>query len=210
MFEEKKKKLIIVCIPDTKVYAYQLLQLIGEKDDTETEIVGCKDGSVQAAIWEEKYYLHNEHTLSSDEKVVFIGNMKIVKSILPNIEEKYNKYGMKYGWLGNRSVIYVDKRFLTEDDYLSFYQYSVENGKRFEKLKEGELVVEKKSVGIDWIYKGEPVVEKLTFKDKFLSVSGKIQTGITSPAMKKKVREQQYNMATYHFYLYGLSHFLED
>ena len=59
MFEEKKK-LIIVCTPETKVYAYQLLQLIGEKDDTETEIVGCKDGSVQAAIWEEKYYLSNE------------------------------------------------------------------------------------------------------------------------------------------------------
>ena len=193
MFEEKKKKLIIVCIPDTKVYAYQLLQLIGKKDDTETQIIGCKDGSVEAAVWEEKYYLHNEHTLSSDEKVVFIGNMKIVKSILPNIEEKYNKYGMKYGWLGNRSVIYVDKRFLTHGDYLSFYHYCILIGKKFEKLKEGE-----------------PVVEKPTFKDKFLSVSGKIQNTIASPAMKKKVREQQYNMATYHFYLYGLSRFLED
>ena len=148
MFEEKKK-LIIVCTPETKVYAYQLLQLIGEKDDTETEIVGCKDGSVQAAIWEEKYYLSNECQLSSDEKVVFIGDMKVVKSILPNIEVKYNQYAMKYGWLGNRSVIYVDKQDLTHGDYLSFYHYCILIGKKFEKLKEGEPVVEKPTLRIN-------------------------------------------------------------
>ena len=192
MFAEKKK-LIIVCIPKTKVYAYQLLQLIGKKDDTKAGVVGCKDGSVEATVWEEKNYLANECQLSSDTKVVFIGDMKVVKSILPNIEEKYSQYGMHYGWMGNRSVIYVDKQVLSQEDYLRFYQYSIDNDRNFEKLKEKEQVVEKGS-----------------FKDKFLSVSEKVQTTVTSPAMNKKIREQQYNMATYQFYLQGLSLFLEE
>ena len=192
MFEEKKK-LIIVCSPKTKVYAYQLLQLIGKKDDTENRVVGCKDGSVEATVWEEKNYLANECQLSSDTKVVFIGDIKVVKSIIPNIEEKYKRYGMKYGWMGNRAVIYLDKQNLTEDQYFRFYKYARAKGKIFEKIREEA-----------------EFVEKSTFKDKLLSVSEKVQTTITSPAMNKKIREQQYSMATHHFYLEGLSHFLEE
>lgn len=47
---KRRKKLIIVCTPKTKVYAYQLLQLIGKKDDTGNGVVRCKDGSVEVTV----------------------------------------------------------------------------------------------------------------------------------------------------------------
>ena len=54
------KKLIIVCDNKTEKYGNYLLQLISSKDDTENDVVGIEDGTVEAVVWSEKNYRDNK------------------------------------------------------------------------------------------------------------------------------------------------------
>ena len=59
MFGQNVNKLIIVCDESTQEYANYLRQLVSSKDDEENEVVGTKDGSVDAVVWLEKDYVAN-------------------------------------------------------------------------------------------------------------------------------------------------------
>ena len=65
MIGNNMKKLIIVCDDKTEKYANILRQLISSKDDTEDEVLGVEDGTVDVVVWREKHYLDNMATISS-------------------------------------------------------------------------------------------------------------------------------------------------
>ena len=94
--EQKKAQLIIVCTEKTRKYANYLVQLIGAKDDTNDATTGIKDGSVEAVVWGEKDYKANLATLKSSANIVFIGNDKMIKDEIANMNEVYDAYGMKF------------------------------------------------------------------------------------------------------------------
>lgn len=100
MIGKATKKLIIVCDEKTEPYANYLRQLISTNDDKDGEVVGIEDGTVEAAVWLEKEYLANKAQISSNEHILFIGDNKTSKSESSSMIVKYDKYGMKYGWLG--------------------------------------------------------------------------------------------------------------
>ena len=119
---EERKEIIIVYTRETKVYAYQLLQLIAKNND------------IKAAIREEKNYLANECQLSLDAKVIFVGKMKTVENILPNIDIKYISYGVRYGWMGNKAVIYLGNHRFVRVEYFDFLNYCSTFGMNMENL----------------------------------------------------------------------------
>ena len=73
--------LIIVYQKDTKKHAEYLRDLIGLRDDTADSVVGLKDGSVKAVIFEDKEFYKNEKNNTSEQKVVYIGNCKGSESL---------------------------------------------------------------------------------------------------------------------------------
>ena len=59
MIGNNKNRLIIVCDDRTEKYANYLRQLISTNDDSEGEVVGIADGSVEVAVWTDKEYINN-------------------------------------------------------------------------------------------------------------------------------------------------------
>ena len=69
------KKLIIVSGEKERIYAELLSSLIALKDDDVDNniIIGIRDGSVEAVVWDEKVYNDNRSQLGSNTKILFLG-----------------------------------------------------------------------------------------------------------------------------------------
>ena len=209
MFNTKLQKLIIVCDDKTKDYANYLMQLISLKDDTEDQLVGIKDGSVEAAIWTEKQYIDNQHSISSNAPILFIGDSKTAKSQRMNIVEKYNKFGMTFGWLGNRAVMYVKDAIRDRDTYVNFIEYYKEKSNN-DKLTTLVKQRESKAVnaGLPFVlFIGEMLLFELS--DSIIDKTSKLNFAKTNKA-KKTIMSQQYSCLTLMMYLEGLQKFLEE
>lgn len=129
------KKLIIVCEERLKQYGDFLSQLISLSDDKENNIIGVKDGSVAAQVWTEKEYNANSPQISSEQYILFIGNTKMIKDKRTHMIKKFDKYGMKYGWLGKQAVLVVDN-VVDIDKYDEFIEYAKSNKSDVKKLIE--------------------------------------------------------------------------
>lgn len=232
------KKLIIVCDDKTKEYANYLRQLISLVDDTEDKIRGVEDGSVEAAVWTDKEYLANSAKISSSEHVLFLGDSKVSKSEISSMIVKFDKFGMKYGWLGKRGMLSVDNKMLSEEDYDQFLAYCKEYESEFEKvtIKQAEFpdVESVLSRGAednnnneethdgqtesDSKKKAKQIAEAVVdasanvlapaFSFTGKSVAGLIN-GVSSISAHRKIKDQQYRAATFILYLEGLAEFME-
>lgn len=185
-----KRNLIIVCDETTDVAASYLMQLISLKDDKDDVVVGCPDGTVKAEKWNEKDFLNNQAKITSEQYFIFIGENKASKSVIPNIELKYNQYTIKYGWLGTRGCIYLpEKGEISQEDYKSFIEVAkAESAKKYKGLVED---IAKVAPVIPFV--GQLVGMKYCF-DKIKE--------------RKQISEQLYKYAVLHFYLNDLSKFL--
>lgn len=183
----EQTSLIIVCNDKMMEYANFLVQLIGLKDDGE-EVVGIEDGSVSAAIWTEKQYKDNLAQITSDTHILFIGNSKLVKLQAANVKMMYSQYGMHYGWLGKRAVMFVDDKMLGKEQYDKFFEYAKEYEQNF---NEKALITWEKVVPF---------------------IGGVIAIGASVASLifkKEKMQNQQYSCLTRVLYIEGLKRFLE-
>lgn len=198
MFKNEKKKLLIVCDAKTKVYANQLSQLISANDDNEDEVIGSKDGTVVASVWEERHFLANEANISSEQNILFIGSSKPAKLVIPNVIEKFNQHGIHYGWLGNQAVIHVEDNLLTKEQYDSFIDFCKQNHREIEeKIKLKQIHSTPNTV------KGLAILLPYVYPIAIFGI-------ISSMKAKKEIMKQQYHTAVYHFYMNALTPFLED
>lgn len=190
--------LIIVCDDKEISYANYLIQLIGQKDDKNGEIVGVKDDTVSAAIFTTKYYKDNLPEISSNTHILFIGHSDVAKEQMQSITDSYCKLGMHYGWLGKRAVLYVDNSSLDwiklKDDkkhYMEFLAYSKTYGNTYPDA----LVGFAKKINTGFLNKtlvvGAP---------KMVIERGKTQ---------KEIKMQQYRTLEKVFYHDGLRLFME-
>lgn len=230
MFENTNvKKLIIVSDEKTKPYANYLMALISANDDKEDEVVGIKDGSVEAVVWSEKDFADNEPTLSSKAYILFIGDNKLSKSQRGGMGIKFEQFGMHYGWLGKRAVMFVDRTITNCIEYDDFYQSALPYQESMTKVIErktrtivaaGEVMeVDEKQAkllqpgkaekaGIAALAAGlvSPVVGMAAVA---IGTPIAIAKGMATVKEKKEVLQQQYSCLTMRMYLEGLSEFLE-
>ena len=205
-----KKKLVIVYEEKCKSYANHLMQLIGANDDQGEEVVGVKDGTVKAVMWDEKKYKDNEMTITSDEKVVFIGRSKSTKIINENAVKKYTGYGIEYGWLGNRAVITVDKNKITKLDYHEFISEAQLVANRFadnpDSKENDDSIADSTVAGIFGNNSFAPVLFPIyggvKLKQAVLNAKKELE-------FQNESRKQRYNYAVLKFYYDHLSEFVE-
>jgi len=230
MFEKPMKKLIIVTDEKNKPYANYLMALVSAKDDKEGEVVGIADGTVEAVVWSEKAFADNEPTLSSNAHILFIGDTKLSKSQRGGLAIKFDDFGLKYGWLGKRAVMYVERTITNVMEYNRFYEFALNHQQNFSKA------IERKT--IDTIVAGEQVevdekdYEKLHAGEKvgrvapivaLAAVVNPVAMAVAAPVVavkeaskgvaglkeRKVVLQQQQSCLTMLFYLEGLNEFLE-
>lgn len=219
MIGNNMKKLIIVCDDKTEKYANLLRQLISLKDDTEDEVLGIKDGTVDVVVWKEKHYSDNMATISSKEHILFLGNGKVSKNEFnSSMKMYYDQFGMTYGWLGNRGVIRVTTGIEDEEEYNKFAELYSSYDLNFEKIdfkNFSETVadtVDKKTNGL---------FSKNKFSKAALAAGGlaagvaaggivSVSEAVVSVNRQKKMKQQQYQTLIVAFYREGLAKFLEE
>ena len=121
MFNTNTAKTLIVVFKD-EMLANQIKKLVETKDDNDAEaVVGTRDNSVKIVAWSEKTWLANKKAGNIDSKILFLGNIKGVDKLIPVIDIKFNKYGVKYGWAGKQAVVFADEKELTDEEiYTAF------------------------------------------------------------------------------------------
>ena len=114
-------KTLIVVYKD-EMLANQMKKLIETKDDTDGGLTGTRDSSINVVTWTEKIWLANKKAGKITSKVLFLGGIKGVDSLIPVVDVKFEKHGVRYGWAGNQAVIYADPgEIKTIDSYYAFY-----------------------------------------------------------------------------------------
>lgn len=215
MIGKSMKKLIIVCDDKTEKYANLLRQLISSNDDIEGEINGIEDGTVDVAVWKEKDYIDNQATISSKERILFLGENKVSKNeFSSSMKIYYDQFGMTYGWLGNRCVMRVTRSIEDEIEYSEFAELFTGFGLNFEKVDfektltdEVEKTVEKKAKGL---FSKNSFLSNIT--SKVTSVADAVGIGNTIVSMNRqaKINQQQNHTLVTAFYRDGLAKFLEN
>ena len=167
-------------------YAHLMAQLISAY--TEYEIVE----------WEDKDWLANKASSSSSEKIIFLGatgsNYKI------GTKWSYDKFCMRYGWLGNKCVFEVK----------SIPAKEVKDFKEFYEKRAAHFEVKASQKRVD----GKPF---LVAAVPFLLLPFGIPIGIVTYAVAKavgntaKYTEHQYQLLVNEFVLEGgLKKFMEE
>lgn len=121
MFDIKQRHTLIVVYKDELPLNY-LRKLVETNDDAEDgQIVGTEDDTVDIVAWDEKVWLDNKKAGNIKNKVLLLGKIKGYESVLSVMDEKYNEYGIRYGWAGNQAVLLADPKALQKDaDYKVF------------------------------------------------------------------------------------------
>ncbi len=120
MFDTKKT--LIVVYKD-ELLVNQLKKLVETCDDTEQNIVGTRDNSINIVSWTEKVWLDNKKAGNIQGKVLFLGDVRGTNKLIPVIDVKFDDCGVKYGWAGNQAIVYADTKVLKErKDYDAFLE----------------------------------------------------------------------------------------
>lgn len=121
MFNEPKN--LIVVYKDEMLLNF-VRKLVETNDDSENgEVIGTKDGSVKIVAWDEKTWLVQKKKGVIDDKILFLGNIKGTDNLAPMIDNKFNKWSVKYGWSGKQALIEVDEYAIKKEDYDEFLKY---------------------------------------------------------------------------------------
>lgn len=118
MFETKKT--LIVVYKD-EMLVNQLKKMVETHDDTESDVVGTRDDSINIVSWTEKVWLANKKAGNIQGKILFLGEIKGTDKLIPVIDVKYDEYGVRFGWAGNQAIVYADPKALKyRGDYDAF------------------------------------------------------------------------------------------
>ena len=220
MIGNNKNRLIVVCDDRTEKYANYLRQLISTNDDKEGEVVGIADGSVEVAVWTDKEYINNKSQISSCEHILFMGNSKVCKKESSSMIIKYDNYGMKYGWLGKRAMLTVDREAMSDQLYDSFATYCYAYQERYEniliiKKDVREMISENEAKKLeidDNVVDNNEGVNAIAnvAKKGFGTVTGLFNDGIVKIQSEQEKKDQQYRAVTSVFYLEALADFIEE
>lgn len=114
----RAKKAIIVYDPKDTDYAHLLHNLIQQYS------------GYDVAEYTEKMFIDNAKTLSSKNKIIFLGKTKSSKERWLDINRYiYYKSGMRYGWSGNHAFIYAKPLKLSEVE--AFKEEYSQKGKEY-------------------------------------------------------------------------------
>lgn len=115
MYFSEPKTLIVIY--KNEMLVNQLKKLIYTNDDIdEDNIVGVKDGSVRIVAWTEEVWKAQKKAGNISNKVLFLGDFKDTKALVPIMDTKFDQYGIKYGWAGNQALIVSDPNVFSNSE----------------------------------------------------------------------------------------------
>jgi hypothetical protein len=120
MFESEQKNVMIIFDDGREAeYAHRLFQLISQLPGFE----------LPQPIKESEYKSSFATIDNAPGNVIFFGNGKEAETQGKAVDWRYRKFGMKYGWLGNRCVVTADPDMVAlseQSEFADYYNYRVE------------------------------------------------------------------------------------
>ena len=188
--EEGKRNLAIVTKDEL---LYQQIKKLAETDDDESEevVVGTKDGTVRIVRWEEQKWLYRSKTETVDTKVIVICDCKGTENGVKVMDVRFDRYGVRYGWIGNVAYIHADLRKIRgKGVYDAFLE-------ELNAMHAPEVIKEDKKLRLNW--------------------KTGLKTAFATPLMAKDlyddtyaVKRQMYFFGLMQFYYNDLETFLES
>ena len=111
MFAAQEKSIVIVCNSETKQAAELFSGLIGELPDDNVRI--------NAVVIDENIFAkYPPENKSATQKIIYIGDFPESRLLRKNIIKwQFNEFGIRYGWLGNRALIFFDNTKMSENEF---------------------------------------------------------------------------------------------
>lgn len=129
------KEVYIVYDNKSKKYANYLAQLISTcSTRSEKKIV--------ASCWSPDIYEHSLVEMTTENRVLFVGDSKELCAYTSEIKDTFNKHGMHYGWIGTQGVLRVDSdiRSLTRK-YKEFCRFAQEQQQELKETFDRKNIV---------------------------------------------------------------------
>lgn len=80
------------------------------------KLIETDDDSIKIISWDEKTWSYNKKAGNITDKVLFLGDIKGTEKLIPVIDIKFDKYGVKYGWAGKQFLLWIDASFLKDEN----------------------------------------------------------------------------------------------
>jgi hypothetical protein len=171
-------------------YAHLLFQLIAQIPNFES-----------AQPITESEYKESFSTIDNipNGKVIFFGNGKETDLQSKSVNWQYSRYGMKYGWLGNRCVISADDRAISVEEQGGFVDYYNSRIEQFRPLKDLPRIL--------YIPKGLGAAQSLLIK----GLTSAVTFGNKNVLFKKDdIWKWQYELLVCDFVINGLVNFMSN
>lgn len=115
--------LIVVYKGYGKIAADQLKKLVSQKDDSEDEIIGTEDNTIDVVAMEEKSFIDNSKTMPFKDPILFIDDVKGGSDIKPIAKPRKYGYGVICGFAGPQAVLTVNiKALRKKKEYNKFLE----------------------------------------------------------------------------------------
>jgi GTP-sensing pleiotropic transcriptional regulator CodY len=93
----------------------------------------------ETVLWGLKQYNDNKATITSSQKIIFIGENDASRHNISSIEWKYKKLNMRYGWIGSVAMIQVLDNSLSKDELDIFKKMCNEQKNEVQKLAKSNI-----------------------------------------------------------------------
>jgi GTP-sensing pleiotropic transcriptional regulator CodY len=93
----------------------------------------------ETVLWGLKQYNDNKATITSSQKIIFIGENDASRHNISSIKWKYNRLNMRYGWIGSVAMLQVMDNSLSKDELETFKKMCNEQKNEVEKLAKSNI-----------------------------------------------------------------------
>lgn len=236
MFEELfsgEKSRVIVVKGDgkEKTYAQMLNNILSKFPDIELSLPMTESEYKKTFLTAEA----GKKPKSSTSKMIFFGNGEQAKLQGKSVQWVFDKYGMKYGWLGNRCVITANSDELPLDKQAEFGEYfnsELEKVRAF--LDDNNLNISSAKYSKMDIFDMNEMIDEVRFKEddenfekaakvtaavvaspllalaKVISVINNSIEGVKASVERQDIWEKQYQLLILEFVVNGMQLFVND
>lgn len=109
--------------PQTIIIVYKDEMLLNQvKKLIEGKTIGDSEAQIKIVSWTEKVWLAQKKDGTIANKVLFLGDIKGTSALIPVVDVKFEKHGVRYGWAGKQAVLYADPKKISKfEDYEAFW-----------------------------------------------------------------------------------------
>lgn len=131
------KKLLVVVPGTDKSLLSQLLDLTPQKktDPEAGRVVATKDGDVMITALTVEQWKKIKNRYTEDDKILFLGLTPGMEWLPEQMHIKYRSFGITYGWLGNRAMLYADRKALNDREEYTIFLQCLKANTNIESLK---------------------------------------------------------------------------